>query len=46
MVFDLIFGVLCIGFDQAMLQLETISQAQHMGFLNEKTLRAPLSESK
>lgn len=42
MVFDIIFGVLCIAFDQAMLQIETINQAKRMGFLNEEVLRAPL----
>jgi len=43
MVFDIVFGVICIAFDQAMLQIETINQAERMGFLNEETLRAPLS---
>ena len=42
MVFDIIFGVLCIAFDQAMLQIETINQAKRMGFLDEEVLRAPL----
>ena len=42
MVFDIIFGVLCIAFDQAMLQIETIYQAKKMGFLNVEVLRAPL----
>ena len=43
MVFDIVFGVLCIAFDQAMLQIETISQAERMSFLNIETLRAPIS---
>ena len=41
MVFDIIFGVLCIALDQAMLQIETINQAEHMGFLDLKVLQAP-----
>ena len=41
MVFDIVFGVLCIAFDQAMLQIETIFQADHMGFLDEDALRMP-----
>ena len=41
MVFDIVFGVLCIAFDQAMLQIETIFQAEHMGFLDEDALRMP-----
>ena len=45
MVFDIVFGVLCIAFDQAMLQLETISQADRMGFLDEEVLRAPISDT-
>lgn len=40
MVFDLVFGVFCIAFDQAMLQIESISQADRMGFLNEEVLRS------
>jgi len=44
MVFDLVFGVLCVAFDQAMLQIETIVQADRMGFLDEKVLHAPLAE--
>ena len=43
MVFDLVFGVLCIAFDQAMLQLETINQAERMGFLDQDALRAPVA---
>lgn len=43
MIFDLVFGVLCIAFDQAMLQLEMVSQAKRMGLLNEDTLRAPMA---
>ena len=42
MVFDIVFGVLCIAFDQAMLQIETIYQAKKMGFLNEEVLRTPM----
>ena len=42
MVFDIVFGVLCIAFDQAMLQIDVIHQAGRMGFLNEEALRAPL----
>ena len=42
MVFDIVFGVLCIAFDQAMLQIETIFQAERMGFLKEEVLRAPM----
>ena len=42
MVFDIVFGVLCMALDQAMLQLETIRQAKHMGFLDESVLHAPL----
>ena len=41
MVFDIVFDVLCIAFDQAMLQIETIFQAEHMGFLDEDALRTP-----
>ena len=41
MVFDLIFGVFCIAFDQALLQLETVLQARKMGFLNEEALHTP-----
>ena len=44
MVFDIVFGVLCIAFDQAMLQIETINQAERMGFLKEEVLRAPLPD--
>lgn len=44
MVFDIVFGVLCIAFDQLMLQIETINQAERMGFLKEETLRAPMPE--
>lgn len=43
MVFDIIFGVLCIATDQAMLQLDTILQAERMGFLDKEVLRAPES---
>ena len=43
MIFDIIFGVLCIAFDQAMLQIEVIHQAERMGFLDEAALRAPLA---
>ncbi|HAM14959.1 MAG TPA: hypothetical protein DCP91_03695 [Eggerthellaceae bacterium] len=43
MVFDIVFGVLCIATDQAMLQIETINQAERMGFLDAKTLRAPIA---
>jgi len=42
MVFNIVFGVLCMALDQAMLQLETIRQAKHMGFLDESVLHAPL----
>ena len=41
MVFDIVFGVLCIAFDQAMLQIETVFQAERMGFLDEDILREP-----
>ena len=41
MVFDIVFGVFCIAFDQLMLQIETIYQAKRMGFLDVETLRAP-----
>ena len=41
MVFDIVYGVLCIAFDQLMLQVETINQAERMGFLDEDKLRAP-----
>jgi hypothetical protein len=44
MVFDLVFGVLCIALDQAMLQIETVHQANGLGFLNEKVLRAPVAK--
>ena len=44
MVFDIVYGVFCVAFDQLMLQIETINQASRMGFLNEKVLRAPLAE--
>ena len=43
MIFDIVFSVICIAFDQAMLQVETIFQAERMGFLNENTLRTPMS---
>lgn len=43
MVFDIVFGVVCIAFDQIMLQIETINQAERMGFLDEEVLRAPLA---
>ena len=43
MVFDIVFGVLCIAFDQAMLQIETVQQARNMGFLDVDALRAPIS---
>lgn len=42
MVFDIVFGVVSIALDQALLQLETILQAKRLGFLNVETLRAPL----
>ncbi len=44
MVFDIVFGVACIAFDQAMLQLETVLQADRLGFLDEKVLRAPIDQ--
>jgi hypothetical protein len=40
MVFDILFGELCIATDQAMLQLETVRQAELLGFLDEEVLRA------
>lgn len=43
MVFDIVFGVLCIALDQAMLQIEMINQADRLGFLDQKVLEAPLS---
>ncbi len=43
MVFDIVFGVLAIAFDQAMLQIETVYQAERMGFLNADALRAPMA---
>lgn len=45
MVFDIVFGVLNIALDQAMLQVATISMADHLGFLDEKTLRAPIADA-
>ena len=42
MVFDILFSVLCIACDQAILQLETITQASRTGFLDEDVLCAPL----
>lgn len=42
MVFDIVFGVLCIAFDQAMLQIESIFQAERMDCLDESVLRAPM----
>jgi Na+/H+-dicarboxylate symporter len=44
MVFDIVFSVLCIACDQAILQLETILQAGRMDLLDEDVLRAPLPE--
>ncbi len=44
MVFDIVFGVICIAFDQAMLQIENVNYAERMSFLNVATLRAPLPE--
>ena len=41
MVFDLVFSVFSIAFDQALLQVEMIEQARHMGFLDEDVLRSP-----
>lgn len=40
-----VFGVLCVAFDQAMLQIETITQADKMGFLDEEALHAPLADA-
>lgn len=44
MVFDILFGVLCIACDQLMLQIDAIIQADNMGFLDEDVLRAPLAK--
>ena len=44
MVFDIVFGVACIAFDQAMLQLETVLQADRLGFLDENVLHAPIDQ--
>lgn len=43
MVFDIVFSVLCIAVDQAVLQLETTLQAKQLGFLDETALRAPVA---
>ena len=42
MVFDILFGAICIAIDQCILQLETALQANRMGLLNVETLRAPI----
>ena len=44
MIFDVVFGVFCIAADQALLELETILQARHLGFLDTDVLRAPIPE--
>ena len=43
LVIAIVFGVLAIAFYQAMLQIETVHQAERMGFLNADALRAPMA---
>ena len=45
MIFDLVFGVLCIAFDQTMLLVEMITQADKMGFLDDDVLHAPMNQA-
>ena len=42
MIFDIIFGILAGAANQAMLQLELITSADHFGLLDYDLLRAPM----